>query len=136
MPTHHSESLAGSIPTTRPNDALLPSGAGDIRSPIMSSSHDDREQDHPDIVRQEYADPSRFAARWELWSRRTGPPAYDVAFDALLELGPKRVIEVGCGPGDFAAEYKQPECKWSPSTSPNRWSTSHARATSTRDRHR
>lgn len=72
----------------------------------MSSHHGDREQDHPDIVRQEYTDPSRFAARWALWSRRTGPSAYDVAFDALLELGPKRAIELGCGPGDFAARLQ------------------------------
>jgi SAM-dependent methyltransferase len=72
----------------------------------MSSQHDDREQDHPDIVRQEYTDPSRFAARRALWSRRSGPPAYDVAFDALLELEPKRVIELGCGPGDFAARLQ------------------------------
>jgi ubiquinone/menaquinone biosynthesis C-methylase UbiE len=72
----------------------------------MSSQHDDREQDHPDIVRQEYTDPSRFAARWALWSRRTGPPAYDVAFDTLLKLEPKRVIELGCGPGDFAARVQ------------------------------
>lgn len=78
----------------------------DTPSPIMSSQHDDREQDHPDIVRQEYTDPSHFAARWALWSRRTGPPAYDVAFDALLELEPKRVIELGCGPGDFAARVQ------------------------------
>jgi ubiquinone/menaquinone biosynthesis C-methylase UbiE len=72
----------------------------------MSSQHDDREQDHPDVVRQEYVDPTRFAARWALWSRRTGPSAYDVAFDALLELEPKRVIELGCGPGDFAARVQ------------------------------
>ena len=72
----------------------------------MSTEHDDREQDHPDIVQQEYADPSRFAVRWALWSRRTGPPAYDVAFDALLELEPRRVIELGCGPGDFAARVQ------------------------------
>ena len=67
---------------------------------------DDREQDHPDVVRSEYADPSRFAARWSLWSRRTGPSAYDVAFDSLLELEPKRVVEVGCGPGEFAARMQ------------------------------
>jgi SAM-dependent methyltransferase len=72
----------------------------------MSSQHDDPEQDNPDIVRREYADPSRFAARWSLWSRRTGPPAYDVAFDALLELEPRRVVELGCGPGDFAARVQ------------------------------
>jgi SAM-dependent methyltransferase len=70
---------------------------------VERSQHDDREQDHPDVVRQEYAEPSRFAARWKLWSRRTGPSAYDVAFDALLELEPTRVIELGCGPGRFAA---------------------------------
>ena len=80
--------------------------SGGTHSPNMSSQHDDREQDHPDIVRQEYADPSRFAARWALWSRRTGPSAYDVAFDALLKLEPKRVIELGCGPGDFAARVQ------------------------------
>ncbi|MBV8598977.1 MAG: hypothetical protein JO017_09160, partial [Actinobacteria bacterium] len=68
--------------------------------------HDSPEQDHPDIVRGEYADPSRFAARWELWSRRTGPTAYDVAFDALIESAPQRVLDVGCGPGDFAARVQ------------------------------
>jgi SAM-dependent methyltransferase len=73
---------------------------------MEESEREGREQDHPDIVRHEYADPSRFAARWALWSRRTGPSAYDVAFDALLELQPKRVIEVGCGPGAFAARMQ------------------------------
>src|ERR1700733_10364350 len=72
----------------------------------MSWRPRDLEQDDPGIVRQEYSDPSRFAARWALWSRRTGPSAYDVAFDALLELEPKRVIELGCGPGDFAARVQ------------------------------
>lgn len=72
----------------------------------MSSQREDREQDHPDIVRQEYTDPSRFAARWALWSRRTGPSAYDVALDALIQFKPNRVIELGCGPGDFAARVQ------------------------------
>jgi SAM-dependent methyltransferase len=64
------------------------------------------EQDHPGIVRSDYTDPSRFAARWALWSRRSGPKVYDVAFEAVLELAPRRVVEVGCGPGEFAARLQ------------------------------
>ncbi|HZQ82957.1 MAG TPA: methyltransferase domain-containing protein [Gaiellaceae bacterium] len=68
---------------------------------------DQPEQDHPDVVQREYTDPSRFAARSSLWSRRGGPRAFDVAFDALIELAPRRVLEVGCGPGDFAARMQE-----------------------------
>jgi ubiquinone/menaquinone biosynthesis C-methylase UbiE len=64
------------------------------------------EQDDPEVVRNEYADPARFAARWTLWSRRTGPKAYDVAFDALTGLAPARVLEVGCGRGEVAAQMQ------------------------------
>ena len=58
--------------------------------------------DSPDLIRREYADPSRFGVRRALWARRTGPKVLDVAFDALAALEPRRVLEVGCGPGDFA----------------------------------
>jgi SAM-dependent methyltransferase len=64
------------------------------------------ELDQSDIVRREYADPSRFAVRVALWSRRTGPNVFDVAFDAVAELAPRRVVEVGCGPGEFAARLQ------------------------------
>jgi SAM-dependent methyltransferase len=63
-------------------------------------------QDDPDAVRREYADPSRFAVRRSLWSRRTGPMVFDVAFEAVVALAPRRVLEVGCGPGDFAARLQ------------------------------
>jgi SAM-dependent methyltransferase len=63
-------------------------------------------QDDPDAVRREYADPSRFAVRRSLWSRRTGPRVFDVAFDAVAALEPRRALEVGCGPGDFAARLQ------------------------------
>ena len=65
--------------------------------------HDAPELDHEDIVRREYADPSRFAVRAALWSRRTGPKVFDVAFDLITEVAPKRVLEVGCGRGELAA---------------------------------
>lgn len=63
-------------------------------------------QDDPDTVRREYADPSRFAVRRSLWSRRTGPSVFDVAFDAVMACAPRRALEVGCGPGDFAARLQ------------------------------
>jgi ubiquinone/menaquinone biosynthesis C-methylase UbiE len=63
-------------------------------------------QDDPDLVRREYADPSRFAVRRSLWARRTGPKVLDVAFDAVVALAPGRVLEAGCGPGDFAARLQ------------------------------
>ena len=59
-------------------------------------------QDDPDLVRSEYADDARLAARQSIWARRTGPRVFDVAFGALVELKPKRVLEVGCGRGEFA----------------------------------
>lgn len=58
--------------------------------------------DNPDLIRREYADPSRFGVRRQLWARRTGPKVFDVVFAALQEVAPRRVLEVGCGPGDFA----------------------------------
>jgi SAM-dependent methyltransferase len=63
-------------------------------------------QDDPDAVRREYADPSRFAVRRSLWSRRTGPRVFDVAFDSVMAGAPRRALEVGCGPGDFAARLQ------------------------------
>jgi len=67
---------------------------------------DASELDHDDVVRREYADPSRFAVRSALWARRTGPKVFDVAFEALRELAPRRVLEVGCGGGAFAARLQ------------------------------
>jgi SAM-dependent methyltransferase len=44
--------------------------------------------------------------RRALWARRTGPKVFDVALDAVLESSPRRVLEVGCGAGDFAARLQ------------------------------
>jgi SAM-dependent methyltransferase len=40
--------------------------------------------------------------RRALWSRRGGPNVGRVLFEAVQSLAPRRVLEVGCGPGDFA----------------------------------
>jgi SAM-dependent methyltransferase len=60
-------------------------------------------QDDPELVRREYADDTRLAARQSIWARRTGPKVFDVAFAAVVESAPRRVLEVGCGRGEFAA---------------------------------
>lgn len=59
-------------------------------------------QDDPDAVRHEYADETGLSARIALWSRRPRPHPQDVAFDEVVALRPQRVIEVGCGRGEFA----------------------------------
>ena len=58
-------------------------------------------QNDPDLVRREYADESRFLARFSIWEGREPNPV-DVAFDEVVALAPKRVLEVGCGTGIFA----------------------------------
>jgi SAM-dependent methyltransferase len=59
-------------------------------------------QNDPDLVKREYADESRFLARFSIWAnRKPNPP--DVAFDEVVALAPRRVLEVGCGTGGFAA---------------------------------
>lgn len=60
-----------------------------------------RPQNDPDLVHREYEDESRFLARFSIWADRQPNPV-DVAFEEVVALSPKRVLEVGCGPGGFA----------------------------------
>jgi SAM-dependent methyltransferase len=59
-------------------------------------------QNDPDVVRREYADESGLAGRASLWARRAGPQPQDIAFEQLIALQPNKVLEVGCGRGEFA----------------------------------
>jgi ubiquinone/menaquinone biosynthesis C-methylase UbiE len=59
-------------------------------------------QDDPDAVRREYADEAGLSARIALWARAPGPQPQEVAFDEVIAAAPHRVIEVGCGRGEFA----------------------------------
>jgi SAM-dependent methyltransferase len=61
-----------------------------------------RRLNDPDLVRAEYADESRLAARSAVWELTTGPDAHVIALDALRAIGPRRVLEVGCGRGELA----------------------------------
>jgi len=64
-------------------------------------------QDDPDLVRREYADESRFSKRAAFWARRPGRQPFDVAFDAIVQLKPRRVLEVGCGRGELAERLQR-----------------------------
>lgn len=57
----------------------------------------------PDVVREEYADDARFQRRRAAFATSTGPSAIEMLYEALAEAKPRRVLEVGCGPGELSA---------------------------------
>lgn len=59
--------------------------------------------DDPEVVRREYATEDGLEARASIYEGVYGPNALDVAVEAVREAGPRRVLEVGCGWGAFAA---------------------------------
>jgi 2-polyprenyl-3-methyl-5-hydroxy-6-metoxy-1,4-benzoquinol methylase len=56
----------------------------------------------PDLVRREYATEAGLAARRAAYAKSEGPDAPAMVFDAVAEVSPKRVLEVGCGMGQLA----------------------------------
>jgi ubiquinone/menaquinone biosynthesis C-methylase UbiE len=79
---------------------VRPDGTPDVTRPSP-------ELDNPESVRREYADEGGLAGRIALWSKREGPQPQDVAFDEVLAANPRRVLEVGCGRGEFAEKLVQ-----------------------------
>jgi SAM-dependent methyltransferase len=62
----------------------------------------------PDTVRREYATEERFLARrLAAWAQLAGPLVEDATIDAVAEGGPARVLEVGCGTGDFSERLQR-----------------------------
>ncbi|HEX6490302.1 MAG TPA: class I SAM-dependent methyltransferase [Gaiellaceae bacterium] len=57
----------------------------------------------PELVRREYSDETRLATRRALWESSDGPDPWQVAFEAVAERKPNRILEVGPGPGEFSA---------------------------------
>jgi SAM-dependent methyltransferase len=62
----------------------------------------------PEVVRAEYAEESRLEERVAAWQSLSGPNPRELALEAVAEVRPRRVLEVGCGQG-WAAEWIQAE---------------------------
>lgn len=60
----------------------------------------------PELVRREYASEAGLLARRSAYGDTTGPDPRDLAFDAVAEVSPPTVLEVGCGPGELAARIQ------------------------------
>lgn len=58
--------------------------------------------DDPEVVRREYATEAGLLARSSVFEGVAGPDAREIAFRAVAEVTPRRVLEVGCGWGAFA----------------------------------
>jgi SAM-dependent methyltransferase len=59
--------------------------------------------DDPDVVRREFESETLFAARRPFYSAQ----ARDVALSAVGEVSHERVLEIGCGWGDFAERIER-----------------------------
>ena len=60
----------------------------------------------PEIVRAEYATEEGLRARRSVYDGAAGRDTVDAAFAAVAEAQPRRVLEVGCGWGEFAARVR------------------------------
>ena len=58
--------------------------------------------DDPGLVREQYASEAGLRARQALYRTREGPDAREVAFETVAALRPRRVLEVGGGPGEVS----------------------------------
>jgi SAM-dependent methyltransferase len=61
----------------------------------------------PEIVRREYETDAGLATRKAAYEYATGPDARQMAFEAVAEVKPKRVLEVGCGTGELAERIQR-----------------------------
>ena len=58
--------------------------------------------DDPAYVAEQYSSEDGLEARRSLYEEVDGPDPREVAFEAVAEVRPARVLEVGCGPGEAA----------------------------------
>lgn len=56
----------------------------------------------PVYVRSQYETEHGLAARKSIYGEQTGPDARAIVFDAVAEVAPTDVLEVGCGEGELA----------------------------------
>lgn len=61
----------------------------------------------PEGVEREYATEDGLVGRRAAYQWATGRDAPELAFQAVAELAPDRVLEVGCGPGELAGRIQR-----------------------------
>ena len=61
----------------------------------------------PDVVRREYASERGLEARRSLYENRVGPDPRETMWDEILAAAPKRVLEIGPGPGEVSERMQQ-----------------------------
>ena len=62
--------------------------------------------DDPAVVREEYASEERLAARKAAHASGEGPDPREIAFTAIAEVEPRRVLEVGSGEGELTERIR------------------------------
>jgi SAM-dependent methyltransferase len=63
--------------------------------------------DDPALVRREYATEAGLEGRKAAYRYATGPDPHAIAFAAVAECGPQRVLDAGCGPGHLAERLQR-----------------------------
>jgi SAM-dependent methyltransferase len=63
--------------------------------------------DDPQAVREQYAREDNLRARQRLYEEVSGPHPPDVLWQTLVEWSPRRVLEVGGGPGELAERMQR-----------------------------
>jgi SAM-dependent methyltransferase len=63
--------------------------------------------DDPEVVRLEYAQPERLAARIAVHAEAEGPSARDLVVRLVTEAKPERPLDVGCGHGELAVRLSR-----------------------------
>jgi SAM-dependent methyltransferase len=64
--------------------------------------------DNPLLVRWEYASEERLAKRNAvLRALSQGPSPEEAVFETVAALGPKRILDVGCGPGEMGERFQR-----------------------------
>jgi SAM-dependent methyltransferase len=58
-------------------------------------------------VREQYASEAGLAARKAIYTDVTGPDAREIVFEAVAEVEPRSVLEVGCGEGELAERVQR-----------------------------
>ena len=62
---------------------------------------------NPDLVREEYASERGLEARRALYESRVGPDPRETMWDEIVAASPRRVLEVGPGPGEVSERMQR-----------------------------